>query len=410
MEKLPNLRHLRAFKEVSDLKNVSAAAGRVHLSQPAVTQAIGGLERSLGLTLFDRRPEGMFVTPSGRVFLNRVRRLLVHLEGGAAMAMKSAASRTRQSDSAFFRNVSASQMRALIAVWETGSFTLAARRAGVSQPSIHRAARDLEGLAGIPFFHATQKGVELTPAAEQFARGIKLAGAELKQGHDEIALAKGTDSIRIVIGSMPLSRTHILPSAINSLVSETLRVQIRTIDGPYDELLRSLRYGDLDFLVGALRDPLPADEVVQEHLFDDSLAVAVGAGHPLAGQDNVTLEETLSYPWIAPPKSTPAGSYLFRTVRIEELETTPVRAVSSSLVLVRGLLMQGDYVTIMSRRQMAVELEQGILVPLNVPLPDNLRPIGLTYRKNWHPTPTQRRLLDLIREASSSSEQKQLNT
>ena len=398
----PNLRHLMAFKEVAERESVSAAAAHVHLSQPAVTQAIASLEKSLQLPLFDRRPAGMFVTSTGRAFLARIQRMFAHLEEGASLAVQSVGRRNRQSDASFYKKVSASQLRALIAIWETGNFSLAARRVGISQPSIHRAGHELEKLAGVPFFNKSRSGIELTQAAEHFARGIKLAAAELQQGYDEITLSKGRDSTRIAVGSMPLSRTAILPESINALLDKNDGVQVHTIEGPYGELLRSLRYGDLDFLIGALRKPAPADDVVQEHLFDDPLAVVAGPHHPLVGQEDITLEDTLRFPWIAPPKTTPSGSYLFHTAGIGNLEATPVRVVSSSLVLVRGLLNRGNYVTIMSLHQIGVELEQGLVVPLNVALPDSERPIGLTFRKGWHATPTQKRFLDLIRAASGS--------
>ena len=47
-------------------------------------------------------------------------------------------------------------MRALVAIAMAGNFSLAARRIGVSQPSLHRAARDMEILAGTRFFSAFQ--------------------------------------------------------------------------------------------------------------------------------------------------------------------------------------------------------------------------------------------------------------
>jgi len=42
-----NLRHMRAFCMVARCGSISAAAGDVHLSQPAITQAIAKPERSL---------------------------------------------------------------------------------------------------------------------------------------------------------------------------------------------------------------------------------------------------------------------------------------------------------------------------------------------------------------------------
>ncbi len=400
-QSLPNLRHLYAFMEVADAGGISAAAHRVHLSQPAVTQAISGLEKRLDTQLLDRRAEGMFPTSEGEVLLIRVQRLFVLLAEGAARAVRLGGRREARADASFHTRVTAAQLRALIAIREARNFSLAARNLGISQPSVHRAARDLEKLSGLTLFTPSRKGIELSPAAEAFARAVKLAEAELAQGFDELTRLKGRDATRISVGSMPLSRTEILPQACDALLREAAGVQLSFVDAPYNELLRELRYGDLDLLIGALREPPPAEDVTQERLFDDTLAIMAGPQHPLAGQKGLSLADTLDYPWIAPPKSTPAGSYLFRTLGIGQMTETPVRVVTSSMVLVRGMLKRGDYVTILSPRQAAVEIAQGLMVPLDIPLPDSARPIGLTTRAGWMPTPTQARFLDLVRSAAA---------
>lgn len=385
--------------EVADAQGISAAAHKVHLSQPAVTQAISGLERRFGATLLDRRSEGMFPTEEGAVLLSRVRRMFEHLAHGAALAVR-LTRREGRPNTDFHLRATAAQLRALVAIREAGTFSLAARSLDISQPSIHRAARDLEKLSGVSMFTSGKRGVELTPQAEGFARAVKLAEAELKQGLDDLSRLAGRDSTRITVGSMPLSRTSILPEAIDALLAEAAGVQIRTIDAPYSELLRALRYGEVDVLIGALREPLPVEDVEQVPLFQDQLAVVAGPEHPLVGKTGITLADTLAYPWIAPPKSTPGGSYLYRTLDIGALEETPVRIVSSSMVLVRGLLGRGDYLTILSPYQAAVEIAHGDMVPLAIELPDSLRPIGLTTRSGWVPTATQARFLELIQESA----------
>ncbi|EAQ15095.1 MULTISPECIES: LysR family transcriptional regulator [Maritimibacter] len=398
-----NLRHLRAFMEVADAHGISAAAHKVHLSQPAVTQAISGLEARLGTKLLDRRTEGMFPTKAGGALLARVRRMFGHLAHGAALAVR-IGRREGKPVPDFHLRVTAAQLRALIAIRDAGNFSLAARTLGISQPSIHRAGRDLEKLSGMELFSAGRRGIELTPQAEAFARSVKLAEAELNQGLDDLTRLAGRDSTRITVGSMPLSRTRILPEAIDALLAGSAGVQIRTIDAPYAELLRGLRYGDIDVLIGALRDPVPVDDVVQEPLFEDRLSVVAGPNHPLAGRRNIGISDTLAYPWIAPPKETPGGSYLFRTLQIGDMQETPVRIVSSSMVLVRGLLARGDYLTILSPHQAEVEIAHGDMVQLDMDLPDSRRPIGLTTRTGWVPTATQARFLDLIRAAATRRE------
>lgn len=397
---LPNIRHLRVFQEVAQCNSVSTAAERAHLSQPAVTQAVAKLEKELSVPLFERRRDGMFVTGIGAKFLARVERALDHLQIGAREAARLGTRQKGRGFSDFDRLLTSAQLRALVAVSEANNFSMAARRIGISQPSIHRAARNLERLSGLKLFGSAHEGISLTPAAQVLAQRTKLALAELRQAFDEVDDFLGRDSTHIVVGALPLVRTFILPTAIDRMVRNSQRVQIRAVDGRYTELLHGVRHGEIDFLVGALRDPPPVDDIVQERLFDDPLAIVAGPQHPLAGRKSVSIDDVLRYPWVAPPKTTPAGSYLYDTLRIQDQAETPVRVVSSSLVLVRGLLMTGDYITIISLNQIRHEYEHGILVPLPIELADSARAIGLTYRRDWRPTKTQQQFLGYLREVS----------
>lgn len=394
----PNVRHLYAVQEVALQHRINIAAERVHLSQPAVTQAVAKLEQALAAPLFDRKPEGMYPTEVGEIFLRRVGRTLDFLKEGERMARKRAPKQGASSRRDFHRLSTTVQLRALTAVARTGNFSHAARDLGISQPAVHRAAKDLERLSGLTFFESVRRGVELTLSAEVFTHYVRLANAEIRQGYYEVGEHLGRDSTQIAVGAMPLSRIAILPAAIDQVLQETDgQVQIQCVDGTYSTLLRDLRFGDLDFLIGALRYPAPADDIVQEPLFDDPLSVVASDTHPLAGRSDLTLKDTLAFPWIAPPKPTPSGTYLHENLKIPQLPDTPVRIVTSSLVLVRGLMKRGNYVTIMSRGQIEVEEEHGALARLPIELKDSVRPIGLTFRTGWEPTPTQALFLDLIR-------------
>lgn len=271
----------------------------------------------------------------------------------------------------------------------------------LSQPSVHRTARSLESVAGISFFVARSSGVSLTPAARAFVRGAKLAQSALQQAHEEISLELGQESGRFVLGSLPLARTIIVPKAIHAMVSTVGGFQILVVEGRYAELLRSLREGDVDCLIGALRRPAPAEDIHQEYLFSDALSIVAHPNHPLSGKPNLRLEDTLAFPWIAPPRETPAGQYLFDILRIQDRPETPVRAVSSSMAVLRGVLAEGPYVSVVSRHQIKVDEDLGAIAALNVPLQGHIREIGLTYRVGWNPTKTQGEFIEYLRKFSA---------
>jgi len=68
-----DLNHLRSFVAVAKFGHLTRASEALHLSQPALSSHIKTLEEQFGVTLFERTPTGMTLTPSGR-------RLLVEAE------------------------------------------------------------------------------------------------------------------------------------------------------------------------------------------------------------------------------------------------------------------------------------------------------------------------------------------
>ena len=59
---------MRIFLEVYRMENITQAAKRLHMTQPAVTRAIQEIERHYGVRLFDRMNRRLFVTEAGRQF------------------------------------------------------------------------------------------------------------------------------------------------------------------------------------------------------------------------------------------------------------------------------------------------------------------------------------------------------
>jgi DNA-binding transcriptional LysR family regulator len=70
------LRQLRYFVTAAEEGQLTRAAEKLHLAQPALSQAIGRLEAQLGLKLLERRARGVEVTPAGRAFLEKARATL----------------------------------------------------------------------------------------------------------------------------------------------------------------------------------------------------------------------------------------------------------------------------------------------------------------------------------------------
>jgi DNA-binding transcriptional LysR family regulator len=84
---MPALRDVACFARVAERRSFSRAAADLGLSQPAVSQAIGRLERALGVTLFARSSRSVRPTPAGRALVPYAEALL---DAAAALAAEAA--------------------------------------------------------------------------------------------------------------------------------------------------------------------------------------------------------------------------------------------------------------------------------------------------------------------------------
>lgn len=395
-----NLRHLRALNAVHQTGSITAAAGLAFLSQPAITQGIAKLEASFGAKLFLRARHGMAPTAAGDAVARRVARALSLLSVGCVKASQRAKASKGQ---AFDMSLTTKQLRALDAMARHGSFSGAARDLGVAQSSLHRVARDLEHVAGFPLYEKTSAGIALTPAARILNRSAKLAFAELRQAFDEVRALGATHASELIVGSLPVPRAQLLPSAIARLTSEVPSLVVRVIDGPYVDLLEGLRDGDLDMIVGALRTPDP-DGVTQIPLFNDRLGVFCGPQHPLATRCDLALSDLTGHGWVVPRRGTPTRAIFDNLCAQTPALATHALVETSSMILVRGLLNRSDRLTMLSRRQAAEEVRAGHLQPLDLRLDDEGRPIGISHRVDWSPTPTQAQFISFIEAAARATD------
>ena len=390
---LPNLRHLQVFVEAVKSGSMTAAARACHLSQPAVTQAISTLEKTFATRLLDRTSSGITPTVSGTACLHRIERALAQIGDAIAEARRS----RPRTDGHASRTMTTAQLQALVGVVEHRGFGSAARALGVSRPTLHRATRDLERSLDVTLFERTSFGVGSTREAEQLARRIHLAFAELEQARADISALTGGDQGRTVIGAMPLARSFLVPNAVLEFAADHPEHTIAILDGPYESMLDALRRGAADVLIGAMRDPVPYDDVVQEHLFDDPLAIIMRVGHPLARRKRPSARDLAGFPWIAPRAGSPLRRQfdeLFLGLDVGELSSA---IECNSLVAARAMLLSSDRIMLLSSHQVHHELTTGQLTTRPHPLGRIARAIGLTTRRDWRPTVAQETLLARLR-------------
>ncbi|WP_250510537.1 LysR family transcriptional regulator [Caballeronia sp. GACF4] len=395
---LLNLAYLRAFRLVAQTGSATRAAVALFRAQSAVTRSLQELEAAVGETLLERRSSGMLPTPAGRAVLLRCERIFTELE---TLAQWCAARQSRRRVSsgdglpAFLLNTRRLQLFSALA--RHRHMPSAAQTLGLSQPAVSSAIRIMETGAGMQLFYRSPRGLLLTSEGETFVLHVRRALNELRHIPDDIAALRGTIQGFVTVGSLPLGRTLILPGAIARVAAQYPGVRIITDESAYETLVAGLRAGDIDFVLGALRQNDASSGLTNERFMSEDMVVIGRRGHPLAEIDGLTLKELVSAQWILPRSHAPARGMFEAQFKRWKMKPPMPTVETADLAVIRGLLMNTDMLAAVSAQQLHYECESGQLMVLDIAMQNTKRDIGLTLRAGSTPSPAARALIDAIR-------------
>ena len=383
-----SLRHLKAARSIADHGSVTGAANSINRSQSALTKALKELEEQLATRLFDRSPRGMFPTPQGHAFIERIREAEARFaEAEVSYRAFARGKQVARHNPVFTLDVSQKRLAAFLALYETRDVQAAADKLGQTRAAVYSSIRYLEGLLDLPLFEHAGPHITSSVFGDVLANYAKLAFALIRHGIDELRCVGGVTEGSVAIGTLPYSRTELTPRTIHRVLEDHPQLRISTREGPYTILEAALRNGDLDLIVGATRNIETGSKLATEVLFEDELSVISGRNHPLAKAKKVTLTELLAYGWVLPVRQTPARA-LFDEFLARQGAPSPSQIVeTSSLSTIRGLLLASDRLALLSRHQVHYEEAAGLLAALPIRLKGTRRPIGITLRANTTPSP-----------------------
>ncbi|WP_443052595.1 LysR family transcriptional regulator [Streptomyces sp. NBC_00299] len=209
-----------------------------------------------------------------------------------------------------FPEVSSVWLRAFLEVARLGSFTGAARTLGWTQSAVSRQISTLEGaLGGAPLFDRLPRGVRLTEAGRVLVPYAEAITESLHGAVRELAALREVAGGRLRFGAFATADAGLVPQALAAFRAAHPRVRVTREEGFTPALLDRLTAGHLDLAVVSTTGRAPLEAYELHHLLDESLYVAVPAGHPLAGSEPVRLGRLADAEWIS-GSSRPEGTLL----------------------------------------------------------------------------------------------------
>ena len=179
------------------------------------------------------------------------------------------------------------QLRAFVAIAESGTFTAGALRVHVTQAAISMQIRQLENEIGAKVFVRAPRHVILTEAGEQLLRRARHILREHDAAIDEIAELAGAERGRLRIGSASaMVLTDQLPGILKDLRKQHPAAEISVTSGTSEVLVDQILAGEVDVAFVSL--PVDVRGIKTERLSDDQLVAIASPRHKLAKQRTIS--------------------------------------------------------------------------------------------------------------------------
>lgn len=193
---------------------------------------------------------------------------------------------------------------------DLGSFSAAAEALGYTQSAVSRQVAAVEAAVGASLFERVARGVRPTEAGAVLVEHAIAVFAALETAEMAIARIRERLEGRLVIGSMPVAMSVLVPRAIARLSSVNPGLQVSLHASSTPGVLERLRNGLIDVGVIAVGDELPQydlESLRSDVLLTGGLLVAVPSAHHLAGRDRVRVDELRDEPWIVGQETDDGG-------------------------------------------------------------------------------------------------------
>ncbi|MBW1670943.1 MAG: LysR family transcriptional regulator [Deltaproteobacteria bacterium] len=254
------------------------------------------------------------------------------------------------------------QFQVFLAVWENRSFSQAAHKVYLTQPTVSGHIRALEETLGARLFDRSGKEVTPTKAGEvlyPFARQILRLNLQAER---EIAMFLGQEKGSLDLGGSNIPGQYILPGVIGRFKVERPNIRMILHISDTAAIVASVANGELELgIVGAV---VQKKGLSFEPCFHDDMVLIVPPGHRLADRRQVSIDDLASEPFVLREKGSGTRLATERALQAAgNLHLSDLQIVSEmgSAEAIRQAVRVGLGCSIISRCAVTDDLEHGLL-------------------------------------------------
>lgn len=296
------------------------------------------------------------------------------------------------------------QIKYFLEIARCASFGQAAEKLHVTQPALSKSIRNLEESLGVLLLERHPVGVVPTEFGKVFLEYAALITGEIDRAVEEINQMKGTGRGIVRVGAGATMMQYLIPQAVRAFVSADDTAVVTFRQGLRDELIASLRRGEVDLVIGSIGGSQD-DDFRQEVALHDEIVVVANRDHPLAQKEAVTIEDTAPYKWVLPDGTEGERNRLTRVMRAAGMPPPTCVISTPSSTFMATMLQEGEYLSYLPRALIQLDREYAHLVPiaLDRPIWDRVT-VGVTYRRRGVMLAPVRKFINRLIEVGQSIE------
>jgi DNA-binding transcriptional LysR family regulator len=240
--------------------------------------------------------------------------------------------------------VKLSQLRALVTIADTGSFSEAALQMELSQSAVSHAIATLEDELGVILLSRSRQGAVFTPVGQQITEEARQVLQSLQNLCHQADLAKGLQSGEVRLAAFRSVATHILPEVIRQFREQYPHIPIAIDEKSHYEMVEdAVRQGHAD--VGFTYLPTKPDFESWELLRDRYLVLLPPTPAPVSSP--LSWDDLAAYPLILTPSDDGDRQNLEGLLRRQGQILKPAYSVREDSTIL-GMVERGLGATIMA--------------------------------------------------------------
>lgn len=293
------------------------------------------------------------------------------------------------------------QLRHFVAVVESGTLSGASHVLHITQPALTRSIKNLEAQLKAELLERRSRGVVPTDAGQRLFHQAKMILNEAERTASDVSATARGERGALHVGVAAMFAGDPMVSVLSKLAERVPELSVSVTEGFFEDLIANLKTSQVEVLISNFPPGVADESLIFESLITVRPSFVVNAEHPLASQNEISLEQLQTCD-LAMVRQDHVSSLVADLFATEKLTLKQPAITTNSLALLRALVLSGSHVSLLPEHYLADDLQAGRLVKLALPGTPFKRASGLILRKLETQRPAVQHFIEAARDAFAS--------